>query len=335
MLLIFRNISFVHPFFFLLLLLIPAIGAWYYFRHNERYANLRVSTLDSIKGLDSWKGKLRILLPILRALAFLMLIIALARPQETLKEEEINAEGIDIMMIMDLSSSMLAQDFKPDRLEVSKAVATEFVEKRSFDRLGLVVFAGEAFSQCPLTTDHGVIKQFISELSCGLLEDGTAIGMGLATAVNRLKDSKSKSKVVILLTDGDNNAGYVQPKTAAEIAREFGVKVYTIGVGSRGRALAPVSRRANGQYIFGLATVQIDEALLTEIAKMTGGRYFRADSAEKLEQIYGYIDKLEKTEIEVTTIRRYTEVFHNFALAALIFIFLEILLRYTIFRTIP
>ena len=167
----FSNLNFVNPFFFLLLLLLPAIGAWYYFRHKEQFANLRISTLDSIKGLDSWKGKLRILLPIFRALAFLMLVIALARPQETLKEEEINAEGIDIMMIMDLSSSMLAQDFKPDRLEVSKAVATEFVEKRSFDRLGLVVFAGEAFSQCPLTTDHGVVKQFLSELSCGLLED--------------------------------------------------------------------------------------------------------------------------------------------------------------------
>lgn len=335
MLLIFRNISFVDPFFFVLLLLLPAIGAWFYFRRPERHANLKISTLGSIKGLSSWKGKLRVLLPILRALAFIALVIVLARPQRTLKEEEINAEGIDIMMVMDLSSSMLAQDFKPDRLEVSKAVAAAFVEKRSFDRLGLVVFAGEAFSQCPLTTDHGVIKLFLSELTCGMLEDGTAIGMGLATAVNRLKDSESKSKVVILLTDGDNNAGYVQPKTAAEIAREFGVKVYTVGVGSRGRALAPVSRRSNGQYIFGLATVQIDEALLTEIAKMTGGRYFRADSAEKLEQIYALIDQMEKTEIEVTTIRRYTEIFHNFALAALIFIFLELILRYTIFRTIP
>jgi len=330
----FRNISFVHPYFLLLLFLLPAIGVWYYFKHQERYANLKISTLQSLEGMSSLRGTLRAILPILRALAFIALVIALARPQETMKEEEIKAEGIDIMLVMDLSSSMLARDFKPDRLEVSKAVATEFVDKRIHDRLGLVVFSGEAFSQCPLTTDHGVVKHFLSELACGLLQDGTAIGMGLATAVNRLKDSKAKSKVVILLTDGDNNAGYVQPMTAAEIAREFNVKVYTVGVGSRGKALAP-TQRYNGKYIFGLAEVNIDEELLTEIAEMTGGRYYRAESAQKLEKIYAVIDKLEKTKIDVTTIRRYSEVFHGLALAALIFLCLEIILRYTIFRTIP
>lgn len=330
-----NNITFVNPVFFGLLLLLPAIGAWYYFNHQKRYANLRMSTLEAIAGKGSLRGRLRAILPILRALAFIALVIALARPQETLKEENINAEGIDIMMVMDLSSSMLAQDFKPDRLEASKAVATEFIDKRRHDRIGLVVFAGEAFSQCPLTTDHGVVKNFLRDLTCGLLEDGTAIGMGLATAVNRLKDSDAKSKVVILLTDGDNNAGYVQPLTAAEIAREFNVKVYTVGVGSRGRALAPVSRRSNGQYIFGLAKVQINEELLTEMAHMTGGNYFRAESAEKLEKIYSKIDQLEKTKIEVTTIRRYSEMFYGFAFAAILFLFLEILLRYTVFRTIP
>ncbi|MEM8909555.1 MAG: VWA domain-containing protein, partial [Bacteroidota bacterium] len=271
----------------------------------------------------------------LRAVAFAALVIALARPQETLKEEEIKAEGIDIVLVMDLSSSMLAQDFKPDRLQVSKNVAVEFVSKRQHDRMGLAVFAGEAFTQCPLTTDHAVLKNFLTELECGILEDGTAIGMGLATAVNRLKDSEAKSKVVILLTDGDNNAGYVKPMTAAEIAREFEVKVYTIGVGTRGKALAPVSRRSDGRYIFGMATVQIDEGLLQEIATMTGGRYYRADSEEKLERIYAEIDQLEKTEIEVTSIKRYSEEFYRFAFIGLLCLFLEVLLRYTLFRTIP
>ncbi|MEM9921500.1 MAG: VWA domain-containing protein, partial [Bacteroidota bacterium] len=211
------DISFGNPGFFLLLLLIPLMGALYFFRHNQRYASLRMSSLESIRGLQSLRGRLRALLPILRLLSFIALVIALARPQLTLKEEEIKADGIDIMLVMDLSSSMLAQDFKPDRLEVSKKVASDFVDKRQFDRIGLAVFAGEAFTQCPLTTDHVVLKEFLANLECGILEDGTAIGMGLATAVNRLKESEAKSKVVILVTDGDNNAGYVKPLTAAEI----------------------------------------------------------------------------------------------------------------------
>jgi Ca-activated chloride channel family protein len=211
----------------------------------------------------------------------------------------------------------------------------EFVEKRPYDRLGLAVFAGEAFTQCPLTTDHRVLLEFLSQLQCGLLEDGTAIGMGLATAVNRLKDSPSESRVVILLTDGVNNAGYVKPMTAAEIAEEFGVKVYTIGVGSTGDALTPVSRRSDGRYIFGLARVEIDEELLRTIAERTGGNYFRATSAETLERIYAEIDRLEKTEVDITVIRRYEERFQRFALAGLVFLLLEIILRYTAFRTIP
>ena len=294
-----------------------------------------MSSLKSVEGQQSFRGRLRALLPLFRALAFASLVIALARPQETLKEEEIKAEGIDIALVMDLSSSMLAQDFKPDRLEVSKRVAGEFVDKRTFDRIGLAVFAGEAFTQCPLTTDHRVVKEFLASLKCGILEDGTAIGMGLATAVNRLKDSEAESKVVILLTDGVNNAGYVKPITAAEIAREFEVKVYTIGVGSTGDALTPVSRRSDGRYIFGLARVEIDEGLLTQIAEMTGGRYFRATSEEGLEQIYAEIDQLEKTEIEVTSIRRYSEEFRRFAFFGLLLLGLEILLRYTLLRTIP
>ncbi len=330
-----ENITFLHPQYFLLLLLIPAVGIWYWFSFRRRYATLKMPSLTVFGGQNSLRGRLRALLPLLRLLAFCALVIAMARPQETLKEQEITTEGIDITLVMDLSSSMLAQDFKPDRLEVSKRVAAEFVDKRPHDRIGLVVFAGEAFTQCPLTTDHRVLKEFLAGLECGLLEDGTAIGMGLATAVNRLKESKAKSKIVILLTDGDNNAGYVKPLTASEIAEEFGVKVYTIGVGSRGKALAPVSRRSDGRYIFGMASVQIDEGLLRQIASMTGGRYFRATTAKGLEQIYSEIDRLEKTEIEVTVIRRFTEEFHRFAFLGILFLGLEILLRYTIFRTIP
>lgn len=331
----FDNIEFVNPEFLLLLLLIPAIAAWFFYKKKDQYVSLKLPTLEAIKDLSSFRSTLRRYLPLLRALAFATLVIAFARPRQTLKEEDIKAEGIDICLVMDLSSSMLAQDFKPDRLEVSKRVAADFVSKRAYDRIGLSVFSGEAFTQCPLTTDHRVVKEFLASLKCGILEDGTAIGMGLATAVNRLKESESKSKVVILLTDGVNNAGYIKPLTASEIAREFDVKVYTIGVGSTGDALTPVSRRSDGKYIFGLARVEIDEGLLQEIADMTGGKYFRATSAESLARIYAEIDQLEKTEIEVTSIKRYSEEFHGFALWGLIFLLLELLLRYTVFKTIP
>jgi len=330
-----ENINFVNPELLGLLLLIPAIAAWYFYQQKERYVHLKMPTLAAIAGISSLRGTLRKYLPLLRALSLIFLIIALARPQKTLKEEDIKAEGIDIFLVMDLSSSMLAQDFKPDRLEESKRVAADFVNKREHDRIGLSVFSGEAFTQCPLTTDHKVVKEFLAGLKCGLLEDGTAIGMGLATSVNRLKDSEAKSKVVILLTDGVNNAGYIKPYTAAEIAREFDVKVYTIGVGSTGDALTPVSRRSDGKYIFGLARVEIDEALLGEIAEMTGGKYFRATSGDGLEKIYEEINQLEKTEIEVTSIKRYSEEFHYFALWGLVLLVLEFLLRYTVFRTIP
>lgn len=331
-----KNIQFVNPEFLWLLLLIPLLGAWYYFKYKDRYASMRIPGFEFTSHFSSTlRGKLRGLLPILRMLCIGALVIAMARPQEILKEEEIKAEGIDIILVMDLSSSMLAQDFRPDRLEVSKKVASEFVDKRSFDRIGLAVFAGEAFTQCPLTTDHEVVKNFLDELRCGLLEDGTAIGMGLATGVNRLIESDAKSKVIILLTDGVNNAGYIKPLTAAEIAQKYGIKVYTIGVGSTGEALSPVSRRSDGRYIFGLAKVEIDEALLNQIADMTKGKYFRATSAESLARIYDEIDKLEKTEIEVTSIKRYSEEFRRFALLGMIFLVLELTLRYTILRTIP
>ncbi len=336
MLAFFRDIQFVNPLLLWLLLIVPVLAAWYFYNFRKRYATLIVPNLNAnIWQVGTLRARLRGLLPLFRLLSIALLIIALARPQEILKEEEVKAEGIDIALVMDLSSSMLAQDFKPDRLEASKEKATEFVNNRPFDRIGIAVFAGEAFTQCPLTTDHAVIREFLANLECGILEDGTAIGMGLAAGVNRLIDSEAKSKVIILLTDGVNNAGYIKPITAAEIAQEFGIKVYTIGVGSTGEALTPVSRRSDGRYIFGLARVEIDEQLLNTIADMTGGRYFRATSVESLAEIYREIDQLEKTEIEVTRFRRYTEKFHPFAFWGMLFLVFELLLRYTVLRAIP
>lgn len=329
------NYTFLHPWFFLLLLLLPAMG-WYYWRKRQTWnAPLTMPTLEAAKGMKSWRAEARKRLPVLRALAFLLLVVALARPQRLLKQENIESEGIDIFLVLDLSSSMLAQDFRPDRLEVSKKVAIEFVNKRPYDRIGLAVFSGEAFTQCPLTSDHRILNDFIASLRCGVLEDGTAIGMGLATAVSRVKDSQAKSKVVILLTDGVNNAGYVKPLTAAEIAKEFGIKVYTIGVGREGEALSPVSRRSDGQYVFGLARVEIDEELLRQIATMTGGKYFRATTERSLEQIYSEIDRLEKTKLETTTIKRHSEEFHYFVCLALACLLVEAVLRYAVLRSLP
>lgn len=331
----FNNFSFQHPWFFLLLLLLPLLVWLRNRRVGQREATVKMPTLEATNGLKSWKADFQKMLPVLRALAFVALVVALARPQLTLKEESIKAEGIDIFLVIDLSSSMLAQDFNPDRLEVCKRVAVEFVDKRQYDRIGLAVFSGEAFTQCPLTTDHRVLTDFIEGLRCGILEDGTAIGMGLATAVNRIKDSAGKSKVVILLTDGVNNAGYVKPLTAAEIAKEFGVKVYTIGVGQEGTAVSPISRRSDGSYVMGMARVEIDEELLKQISEMTGGRYFRATTARSLEKIYDEIDRLEKTEIDVTSVKRYSEEFYRFIWLAICLLVIEILLRYVVVKSIP
>jgi len=273
---------------------------------------------------------LRTYLPVLRYLGLIALIIALARPRQVLKEEEVRAEGIDITMVMDLSSSMLARDFEPDRLTVSKETAKNFIDKRPYDRIGLVVFAGESFTQSPLTTDHRIVKEFLGSLESGMLEDGTAIGMGLASAVNRLKESDSESKVVILLTDGVNNAGYIKPMTAAQIARELNIRVYTIGIGSMGEAISPISRRSDGRYIFGLSRVEIDEELLTELSQLTGGKYFRATDEAGLQRVYAEIDKLEKTEIQLNVYKRYSEEYRFFLLLAFITIGLEFLLRYSV-----
>lgn len=329
-----KGLIFAHPWFLLLLLLIPLLLFWRWAKYRQQYAELRLSSLAAFEGMRSWKAFLRPVLTFLKIGAFSCLVIALARPQNIFQEEKVTTEGIDIVLVMDVSGSMLAQDFKPDRLGASKDVAEEFIENRPHDRIGLVVFAGESFTQCPVTTDQGVLKELLSDIKSGVLNDGTAIGMGLATAVNRLKDSEAKSKVVILLTDGVNNAGFIDPITAAETAQQFEVKVYTIGVGTTGRAPYP-ARDIFGRTVMQYMDVQIDEKLLEEIASMTKGQYFRATNNTSLKRVYDEIDELEKTEIEVSAVRRYTEQFHIFALLAGICLVVELFFRNTLFRGLP
>jgi len=327
------NLHFASPWWFLGLLILPIMIWWQYIAKKSVEPAVIISDLSGLEGVSSWKGKLYPYLPILKFIAIGLLIIAMARPQLSLTEEKVKAEGIDIMLVMDLSSSMLSKDFDPDRLEVSKMVAKEFVEKRVHDRIGLVVFSGEAFTQCPLTTDHNIVTDFLSGLQVGMLQDGTAIGMGLATAVNRLKDSEAKSKIIILLTDGVNNAGYINPNTAAEIAKEYNVKVYTVAVGTMGQALSPVNRRSDGEYMFAMANVEIDTELLKQISELTDGKYFRAIDRESLENIYAEIDRLEKTEIEVDVYKRYKDEYRKFLYPALFLLIATWLLSFTIFRT--
>ena len=277
---------------------------------------------------------LKYVLWITRAAALALLIIALARPQTTeVSSETLSKEGIDIILAMDVSTSMLAQDFSPNRLEAAKQVGIEFIEGRPNDRFGLVVYAGESFTQCPLTTDHKVVKNLLKEVKDGLIEDGTAIGMGLATSVARLKESKAESKVVILLTDGENNSGFIDPMTAVEIAQESKVKVYTVGVGSYGTAPYP-TKDIWGRDTYVDIEVKIDEELLINIADATGGMYFRADSKDKLARIYEQIESLEKTELEELKYYNHEEKFELFALIALILLFSELILQYTILKSI-
>ena len=271
----------------------------------------------------------------MRSVSIILLLISIARPQTSFDEEKMTTEGIDIVLAMDLSASMLAKDFSPNRLEASKKEAMAFIDERLHDRIGMVVFSGESFTQCPVTIDHTILKNQLSLVKNGLLEDGTAIGMGLATAVQRLKESQAKSKVVILMTDGVNNKGLIDPLTACDIAMQYKVRVYTIGIGTNGKAMTPVAMTPDGQLIYDLADVQIDESLLTDIAKKTGGQYFRATNNKKLKEIYNQIDKLEKTKIEVSAFERKTEKFYAFAFFAGIFLLLDVLLRYTILKSAP
>jgi Ca-activated chloride channel family protein len=319
--------------FFLLLVLLPIIG-WYIWKHKTIQASLQISSLKGFAGNGShWMMWLRHAPFLLRMLAFSAIITILARPQSSNQLENRITEGIDIVMALDISGSMLARDFKPDRLEAAKDVAVQFINGRTDDKIGLVIFAAESFTQCPLTSDHTVLSNLFMDIRTGMLEDGTAIGMGLATSVARLKNSEAKSKVIILLTDGENNRGDIAPMTAAELAKTFGIRVYTIGVGTIGKAPYPV------QTAFGLQyqeiDVKIDEPLLKGIAQMTGGSYFRATDNEKLAQIYAEIDKLEKTRVDVQEFTKYKEEYQLFALLAVVFLLSEIVLRNTLLRNLP
>jgi Ca-activated chloride channel family protein len=330
-----ESLEFLHPgYFYLLLLLVPAI-AWYFYRNNRVQSDLRLSQLGTLRQMSrGLKVYLRHIPFVLRLLVTALLITVLARPQSTNHWSNETVEGIDIMLSLDISGSMLAGDFSPNRIEASKEVATEFVAGRPNDRIGLVLFGGESFTQCPLTTDHIALDNLLQEASVGLIEDqSTAIGLGLANAVKRLKDSKAKSRVVILVTDGVNNAGSVDPLTAAEIARTFGIRVYTIGVGTIGTAPYPV-QDAMGNIFYQQMEVEIDEDILRQISSMTNGNYFRATNNQKLKEIYQQIDTLEKSKIDVRQYSRKHEEYRRFALAALLLAALELLLRYTVLRTI-
>lgn len=328
------GMTFANPEYFLLLLLIPVMIVWYWKRQKHQFVEMQVSTIQFTRSAPrTWRQRLRYLLFPARIIAFAMLTIALARPQSTSRGENVSTEGIDIVLATDISGSMLAEDFRPNRVEAAKKVAADFIDGRLNDRIALVIFAGESFTQCPLTLDHAVVKSLLTQVKTGMIEDGTAIGSGLATAVTRLKESKAKSRVIILLTDGVNNRGSIDPVTAAGIAQTFGVRVYTIGVGTIGVAPYPVQTAFGVQYQN--IPVEIDDALLQKIADQTGGKYFRATDNQKLKAIYQEIDQLEKTKIEVTQFRKHKEEFYAAAMFGGLFLLLEVLLSQTLLRKIP
>ncbi|MBO7324874.1 MAG: VWA domain-containing protein [Bacteroidales bacterium] len=325
--------TFAHPYYFLLLLLlIPAI-LWYVLKRKQRYASLQVSNTFAFQQMPkTWKQRCQHLPFVLRCLVFSLVVVVLARPQSVDSWQNTSTEGIDIVVALDISTSMLAEDLKPNRLEAAKSIASSFVADRHNDNIGLVLFAGESFTQCPLTTDHAVLMNLFGSIQCGMIEDGTAIGLGLANAVSRVKDSQAKSKVIILLTDGTNNRGDIDPLTAAELAKTFGIRVYTIGVGKKGKAPYPF-QTANG-VVYQNVEVNIDEEPLKQIASLTGGVYFRATDNATLAGIYQEIDQLEKTKMQVREYSKRQEEFRPFALAAFLLLLIEILLR-QIIRSLP
>ncbi len=328
-----NNIEFTNPGFLWLLLLIPILAVWYFFVQKKDSANLKMADTSGFEQQNIW-ARLKPLLYFFRLVAIALLIVALARPRNVeVSKKTKTTRGIDIVMAIDVSASMLAKDLKPNRLEALKAVAIKFVNKRPNDRIGIVVYAGESFTQTPITSDKAIVKNTIRKIKWGQIDDGTAIGMGLGSAVNRLKDSKAKSKVIILLTDGVNNTGFIDPKTATELAKELNIKVYTIGLGTNGTALFPVAKDLNGKLIFRNAPVEIDEDLLRFIAKETDGKYFRATGNKKLETIYNEINKLEKTKIEEFKYYNYQEKYRSLIILAGLFIMLEMLLRFTVYRS--
>ena len=329
------NLVFKNPELLWLLILIPVIIFFMYYFRFKKVSNLKISSFDNFK-TKSFKSKLYPLLNTLRIISIVLVIIALSRPQEISNSSRTKtSSGIDIVIAVDISSSMLAQDLKPNRLEALKSVASEFINDRINDRIGLVIYAGESYTKTPVTSDKEVVINSLTEISFdGIIDDGTAIGMGLATSVNRLKDSKAKSKVIILLTDGVNNSGFIDPSTAADLASTYGIKTYTIGLGTNGNARAPVALNPNGSFRFGITKVEIDEDLLNEVADKTGGKYFRATDNRKLEEIYEEINKLEKTEVEEIKYSDIDEKYRPFALLAFALISLELFLKYVIFRSV-
>jgi len=330
-----EDIYFANPNYLWLLLILPGALAWHFFTWKKQQAVLKMPSLSVFKGISSIWSKIYPFLFIIRLIAIGLIIIAISRPQTVdISTRTKTNKGIDIVMAIDVSSSMLSQDLKPDRLTALKRVAETFVEDRTSDRIGLVVYAGESYTKTPITSDKSIVKRSLREISFqGLIEDGTAIGMGLATSVNRLKDSRAKSKIIILLTDGVNNSGFIDPKIATELAVEFGIKTYTIGLGSNGTALAPVGILPNGNFKYGLTKVEIDEELLKGIANETGGIYFRATDNKKLKEIYDEINKLEKTEIEEFKYYNYTEKYRFLVLIAIVLIIFEWIAKNTLFKS--
>ena len=329
------NIVFKNPEFLWLLILLPVLAIMLYKFKFVRLNNFKFSNLESFD-YKTLKSKLYPLINIFRIITLLLVIVALARPQEISNSTRTKtSSGIDIVIAVDISSSMLAQDLKPNRLEALKIVASQFINDRINDRIGLVIYAGESYTKTPVTSDKDVVIKSLSDITFdGVIEDGTAIGMGLATSVNRLKESKAKSKVIILLTDGVNNSGFIDPSTAADLAANFEIKTYTIGLGTNGNARAPVALNPNGSFRFGMTKVEIDEELLKNVANKTGGLYFRATDNKKLEEIYNEINKLEKTEVEEIKYSDSEEKYRLLIIAAIGLIFVELILKYTVFRSI-
>ena len=328
------DVTFKYSFIFYFLAIIPIMVFWYWKQNKQLTPDITFSSLKIFNEIKpTIKEKLVHLPFVLRSIAVALLIIALARPQSFATGENVYTEGIDIAVVLDISGSMLAEDFKPNRLEAAKDVIDEFIAGRTSDKIGLVVFSGKSFTQCPLTIDYSVLRNLLGEIKSGMIEDGTAIGLAIANGVNRLKDSKAKSKILILLTDGVNNAGEVDPITAANIAQTFGIRIYTVGVGTRGNAPYPFQTPFGVQYQ--MVPVEIDEAILQQVADITDGNYFRATDNKKLEEIYKEIDKMEKTRVEITSYRNAKELFYNWALAGLLLLFTEIVLSRTYLRRLP
>ncbi len=331
----FESIEFLNKEFFWLLLALPIALIWYVFKHQQQTAELKISSIKGFKRSTSFWTKFRHVLFALRLIALGLLITALARPRTVdVSTKTKTTRGIDIVMAIDVSASMLAKDLRPNRLEALKEVAADFINGRPNDRIGLVEYAGEAYTKTPITSDKSIVLRSLRDIKYNtIIESGTAIGMGLATSVNRLKDSRAKSKVIILLTDGVNNSGFIDPKIASELAVEYGIKTYTIGLGTNGMALSPVAINPNGTFRYGRQQVEIDEDLLKEIANVTGGKYFRATNNDKLAEIYEEINKLEKTEVQEKKYYNYEEKYRPLVLLAGLLLFIELILRNTIFRS--